>query len=145
MVPDPFAGLKGAPAEQKSVSRSAVRLQPTSILKGRSAGKHAPLPALKGCHREPSRPGKPADIDADDQQSEGREHIDHPRCRAGHPRRGRHHQCRRKRRRNIRNRRSYLMSSGDALLFDSAARHRPEELIEAPMQYLSIVMYPRRE
>jgi hypothetical protein len=37
------------------------------------------------------------------------------------------------------------MSSGDALLFDSAARHRPEELIEVPMQYLSIIMYQRRE
>jgi hypothetical protein len=37
------------------------------------------------------------------------------------------------------------MSSGDALLFDSAARHRPEERIEAPMQYLSIIMYPWRE
>jgi transcriptional regulator with XRE-family HTH domain len=41
--------------------------------------------------------------------------------------------------------RSYLMEPGDALLFDSAARHGPEELIEAPMQYLSIIMYPRRE
>jgi hypothetical protein len=28
---------------------------------------------------------------------------------------------------------------------ESAARHRPEELIEAPMQYLSIIMYQRRE
>jgi transcriptional regulator with XRE-family HTH domain len=38
----------------------------------------------------------------------------------------------------------YLMEPGDALFFDSSARHGPEELIEAPMQYLSIIIYPRR-
>jgi transcriptional regulator with XRE-family HTH domain len=40
--------------------------------------------------------------------------------------------------------RTYLMEPGDALLFDAAARHGPEELIDAPMQYLSIIIYPRR-
>jgi|SRR6266566_1851653 len=41
--------------------------------------------------------------------------------------------------------RSYLMEPGDALFFDAAARHGPEELIETPMQYLSIIIYPRRD
>lgn len=41
--------------------------------------------------------------------------------------------------------RSYVMEPGDALFFDAGARHGPEELIEAPMQYLSIIIYPRRE
>jgi transcriptional regulator with XRE-family HTH domain len=40
--------------------------------------------------------------------------------------------------------RTYLMEPGDALFFDAAARHGPEELVEAPMQYLSIIIYPRR-
>jgi transcriptional regulator with XRE-family HTH domain len=40
--------------------------------------------------------------------------------------------------------RSYLMEPGDALFFDAAARHGPEELIETPMQYLSIIIYPRK-
>jgi transcriptional regulator with XRE-family HTH domain len=40
--------------------------------------------------------------------------------------------------------RSYVMEPGDALFFDSAARHGPEELIDAPMTYLSIIIYPRR-
>lgn len=39
--------------------------------------------------------------------------------------------------------RSYLMEPGDALFFDAAARHGPEELTEAPSQYLSIIIYPR--
>src|SRR5437899_3502186 len=39
---------------------------------------------------------------------------------------------------------SYAMEPGDALFFDAAARHGPEELIEAPMQYLSIIIYPRQ-
>jgi transcriptional regulator with XRE-family HTH domain len=38
--------------------------------------------------------------------------------------------------------RSYLMEPGDALFFDAAARHGPEELVEAPMRYLSIIIYP---
>jgi transcriptional regulator with XRE-family HTH domain len=40
---------------------------------------------------------------------------------------------------------SYLMEPGDTLCFDAAARHGPEELVEAPMQYLSIIMYQRQE
>lgn len=40
--------------------------------------------------------------------------------------------------------RSYVLEAGDALFFDAAARHGPEELIEAPMQYLSIIVYPRK-
>lgn len=39
--------------------------------------------------------------------------------------------------------RTYVMEPGDALFFDAAARHGPEELIEVPMQYLSIIIYPR--
>ncbi len=40
--------------------------------------------------------------------------------------------------------RSYIMEPGDALFFDAAGRHGPEELIRAPMTYLSIIIYPRR-
>ena len=40
--------------------------------------------------------------------------------------------------------RSYLLERGDALFFDAAGRHGPEELIEAPMDYLSIIIYPRQ-
>jgi transcriptional regulator with XRE-family HTH domain len=40
--------------------------------------------------------------------------------------------------------RTYVMEPGDALFFDAAARHGPEELIRAPMTYLSIIIYPRR-
>lgn len=39
---------------------------------------------------------------------------------------------------------TYMLQPGDALLFDSAARHGPEELTEAPMQYLSIIIYSRK-
>src|SRR5271156_115855 len=39
---------------------------------------------------------------------------------------------------------TYILEPGDALFFDAAARHGPEELIEAPMQYLSIIIYPRQ-
>jgi transcriptional regulator with XRE-family HTH domain len=39
---------------------------------------------------------------------------------------------------------TYLLEPGDALFFDAAARHGPEELIEAPMRYLSIIIYPRQ-
>ena len=28
--------------------------------------------------------------------------------------------------------------------FDATARHGPEQLIETPMQYLSIIIYPKR-
>lgn len=37
----------------------------------------------------------------------------------------------------------YPMGPGDALFFDAAAPHGPEELIERPMTYLSIIIYPR--
>ena len=40
--------------------------------------------------------------------------------------------------------RMYLLEPGDALFFDAAARHGPEELIKAPMTYLSVIIYPRR-
>jgi len=40
--------------------------------------------------------------------------------------------------------RSYLLEPGDAMFFDAAARHGPEELVKAPMTYLSIIIYPRR-
>lgn len=40
--------------------------------------------------------------------------------------------------------RTYLLEPGDALFFDAAARHGPEELIAAPMEYLSIIIYPRQ-
>lgn len=40
---------------------------------------------------------------------------------------------------------TYLMEPGDALCFDSMDRHGPEELIDLPTQYLSIIMYPRRD
>lgn len=40
--------------------------------------------------------------------------------------------------------RSYVMEPGDALFFDAAGRHGPEELIKGPMTYLSIIIYPRR-
>ena len=40
--------------------------------------------------------------------------------------------------------RTYLLQPGDALFFDAAARHGPEDLIEAPMEYLSIIIYPRQ-
>jgi quercetin dioxygenase-like cupin family protein len=37
----------------------------------------------------------------------------------------------------------YPMSAGDALFFDAGAPHGPEELLERPMTYLSIIIYPR--
>jgi transcriptional regulator with XRE-family HTH domain len=39
--------------------------------------------------------------------------------------------------------RTYMLEPGDALFFDAASRHGPEELLEKPMQYLSIIIYPR--
>jgi transcriptional regulator with XRE-family HTH domain len=39
--------------------------------------------------------------------------------------------------------RAYLLQPGDALFFDAAARHGPEQLIKAPMRYLSIIIYAR--
>jgi transcriptional regulator with XRE-family HTH domain len=40
--------------------------------------------------------------------------------------------------------RTYILEEGDALFFDASGRHGPEELIEVPMQYLSIIIYPRQ-
>ncbi len=40
--------------------------------------------------------------------------------------------------------RTYAMEPGDALFFDAAARHGPEKLTKVPMQYLSIIIYPRQ-
>lgn len=39
--------------------------------------------------------------------------------------------------------RTYVMGRGDALVFDAGARHGPEQLLKTPMQYLSIIIYPR--
>ena len=39
--------------------------------------------------------------------------------------------------------RSYVLEPGDFLFFDAAGRHGLEELIKAPMTYLSIIIYPR--
>src|SRR5260370_13410803 len=41
--------------------------------------------------------------------------------------------------------RSYAIEPCDALYFDAAARHGPEKLTKLPMQYLSIIIYPRKE
>lgn len=38
---------------------------------------------------------------------------------------------------------SYLLEPGDALFFDCGAPHGPEELIDTPTTYLSIITYPR--
>jgi transcriptional regulator with XRE-family HTH domain len=38
---------------------------------------------------------------------------------------------------------TYQLQSGDALMFDSAALHGPETLVERPATYLSIIIYGR--
>jgi transcriptional regulator with XRE-family HTH domain len=38
---------------------------------------------------------------------------------------------------------AYPLAPGDALFFDAAAPHGPEELTRLPMSYLSIIIYPR--
>lgn len=38
----------------------------------------------------------------------------------------------------------YPMHPGDTLFFDAGAPHGPEQLVEQPMTYLSIIIYPRR-
>ena len=38
---------------------------------------------------------------------------------------------------------TYELGPGDTLMFDATAAHGPEELIELPMTYLSIITYPR--
>ena len=37
----------------------------------------------------------------------------------------------------------YPMGPGDVLFFDAGAPHGPEEVLEQPMTYLSIIIYPR--
>jgi transcriptional regulator with XRE-family HTH domain len=39
---------------------------------------------------------------------------------------------------------SYHLKPGDSLLFDSTALHGPETLVQQPMTYLSIIVYPRQ-
>jgi transcriptional regulator with XRE-family HTH domain len=39
--------------------------------------------------------------------------------------------------------RRYVLDPGDTLFFDATAMHGPEELLELPMTYLSIIIYPR--
>ena len=36
---------------------------------------------------------------------------------------------------------TYPLVPGDALMFNSAARHGPETLVERPATYLSIIVY----
>lgn len=40
--------------------------------------------------------------------------------------------------------RSYRLTPGDALLFDSGGVHGPERLVTWPITYLSIIIYPRQ-
>ena len=40
---------------------------------------------------------------------------------------------------------AYHLRPGDALLFDSGALHGPERLVQKPMTYLSIIIYPRED
>ncbi len=39
--------------------------------------------------------------------------------------------------------RSYIMTPGDSLFFDSDANHGPEELIKLPIHFLSVIVSPR--
>lgn len=39
---------------------------------------------------------------------------------------------------------TYLLEPGDSLLFDADSPHGPEELIELPARYLSIITYPQQ-
>ena len=41
--------------------------------------------------------------------------------------------------------RAYELSAGDTLLFDSAAPHGPERLLDKPMTYLSIIVHVKSE
>lgn len=38
----------------------------------------------------------------------------------------------------------YCLETGDSLLFDSDAPHGPEEIVELPVRYLSIITYPQQ-
>ncbi|MFT5448636.1 MAG: transcriptional regulator with XRE-family HTH domain [Gammaproteobacteria bacterium] len=40
---------------------------------------------------------------------------------------------------------SYRLTPGDSMLFDAAALHGPEELVELPARFLSVIMYDRQE
>lgn len=37
----------------------------------------------------------------------------------------------------------YLLEPGDSLLFDADAPHGPEEIVEFPLRYLSVITYPQ--
>ncbi|MDF1804654.1 XRE family transcriptional regulator [Thalassovita sp.] len=39
---------------------------------------------------------------------------------------------------------TYLLEPGDSLLFDADSPHGPEELIELPARYLSVITYPQQ-
>ncbi len=39
----------------------------------------------------------------------------------------------------------YLLEPGDSLLFDADAPHGPEELLELPARYLSVISYPQQK
>jgi len=38
---------------------------------------------------------------------------------------------------------TFHLTPGDTMMFDSGAQHGPEELVNFPMRYLSIIIYPR--
>ena len=38
---------------------------------------------------------------------------------------------------------TFHLKPGDTMMFDSGAQHGPEELVNFPMRYLSIIIYPR--
>ena len=40
--------------------------------------------------------------------------------------------------------RVYALEPGDSLFFDAEAPHGPQELIELPARYISVIIYPRR-
>ena len=40
---------------------------------------------------------------------------------------------------------SYRLSPGDSMLFDAAALHGPEELLELPARFLTVIMYARED
>lgn len=40
--------------------------------------------------------------------------------------------------------RSYLLESGDSMMFDSSELHGPDKLLELPAVYLSVIIYERR-
>lgn len=40
---------------------------------------------------------------------------------------------------------SYRLTPGDSMLFDAAALHGPEELVELPARFLSVIMYGKEQ